>query len=69
MNVNRVYGIHATDVQAWMPSLAFLGLHMMAWPLCVYLPTHLIFRKLFREPAGAPAAFDTAIAPEIAGGR
>lgn len=50
VNVNRVWGIHQTDVQTWMPSLAFLGLHVLFWPLFFYLPTHLIFRKIFRQP-------------------
>jgi hypothetical protein len=52
VNVNRVYGIHAADVQNWMPWYCFLGLHILFWPLVFYLPTHLIFRRLFRRPAG-----------------
>lgn len=69
VNVNRVYGIHATDVQHWMPPLAFLALHILFWPLCVYLPSHLIFRTIFRESAHRPDASDAAIAPQVVGGR
>lgn len=69
VNVNRVYGIHATDVQHWMRSLAFLGLHILFWPICVYVPTHLIFRRVFRKPANRSALPDALIAPPIASGR
>ena len=51
INVNRVYGIHIADVQTWMPWYCFLGLHMLFWPVVFYLPTHLIFRRIFRSPA------------------
>jgi hypothetical protein len=53
VNVNRVYGIHPTDVQTWMPWYCFLALHMLFWPVVFYLPTHLIFRRVFRSPHGA----------------
>lgn len=49
VNVNRVYGIHPADVQTWMPSLAFLGLHILFWPLFFYIPTHAIFCRIFRS--------------------
>lgn len=64
VNVNRVYGIHAADVQTWMPSLAFLGLHILFWPLFFYVPTHLIFRKLFRAPAARVQRTGQIAAPE-----
>lgn len=69
VNVNRVYGVHATDVQPWMPALAFLGLHVLFWPLFVYLPTHLLFRRLFPTPARRPSVDETTAAPQVMGGR
>ncbi|HEY2586472.1 MAG TPA: hypothetical protein VGI81_11975 [Tepidisphaeraceae bacterium] len=69
VNVNRVYGVHTTDVQHWMPPLAFLALHILFWPLCVYLPTHLIFRKAFREPAHGSDSSPATIAPQVVGER
>lgn len=69
VNVNRVYGVHATDVQAWMPSLAFLGLHILFWPLCVYLPTHLVFRRVFRKPTDGSASHRESVVADVGGGR
>lgn len=61
VNVNRVYGIHAADVQTWMPSLAFLGLHILFWPLFFYIPTHAIFCRIFRSrPARVQRDVDVA---------
>jgi hypothetical protein len=61
VNVNRVYGIQATQVQTWMPPLLFLGLHLLFWPLFFYLPTHLIFCRIFRSgPARVQRDIDRA---------
>jgi hypothetical protein len=51
VNINYVYGLNEEMPQDWMPPLAYLGLMMVGMPLCVYLPTHLILRKVFR-PCG-----------------
>lgn len=64
VNVNRVYGIHPADVQTWMPPLLFLGAHILFWPLFFYLPTHLIFRKLFRASAARVQRSRQIAAPE-----
>jgi len=54
VNVNRVYGPAALTVQQWMPPLAFLAVYAVVWPIGFYLPTHLVFRRMFRDPrAGA----------------
>jgi hypothetical protein len=59
VNVNRVYGIHIADVQNWMPWYCFLGLHMLFWPIVFYLPTHLIFCRIFRsKPAEVQRKFE-----------
>lgn len=50
VNVNRVYGIGTTEVQTRMPPLVFLGLEILFYLGCVYLRTHLVFRKLFPPP-------------------
>lgn len=49
VNVNYVYGMDGR--QTWMPPLAWLGLLMVGLPLLVYLPTHLVLKRLFRPPA------------------
>ena len=44
-NVNWVYGLGGT--QKWMPAPLYLVLLMLAFPLVLYLPTHLLLKKLF----------------------
>lgn len=45
-NVNRVYGF-GEKPQTWMPAPLFLALLMVLFPIVVYLPTHLVFEKVF----------------------
>src|SRR5262249_35340075 len=45
-NVNQVYGPSSNEVQTWMHPWLWLALLMTGVPLCFYLPTHLVFRKL-----------------------
>lgn len=45
-NVNSVYG-PGDRPQHRMPPLVYLGVVMLAFPLLVYLPTHLILQWLF----------------------
>lgn len=45
-NVNWVYGLRG-GVQKWMPAPMYLGLVMIAFPLGLYLPTHLLLKRLF----------------------
>jgi hypothetical protein len=45
-NVNWVFG-PGKEPQRWMPPWMYLGLLMLLFPLCVYLPTHLLLSKLF----------------------
>lgn len=47
-NVNWVYG-PGEKPQTRMPSLMFLFLLMLGFPLFVYLPSHLVLRKLFGD--------------------
>lgn len=50
MNVNYVYGMDDNHAQTWVPPLAWLALLMVGLPLVVYLPTHLLLKRLFRPP-------------------
>jgi hypothetical protein len=48
VNVNYVYGLNEENPQQWMSPLAFLALLMIGLPPVVFLPTHLILRRIFR---------------------
>jgi hypothetical protein len=45
-NVNRVYGF-GEKPQTWMPAPLFVALLMLLFPIVIYLPTHLVFTKVF----------------------
>ena len=45
-NLNWVFGWTA-EQQTRVPPLAYLGLMMIAYPLLIYLPTHLLLQRLF----------------------
>jgi hypothetical protein len=49
VNINYVYGLSDERPQQWMPPLAYLGLLMVGLPICMFLPTHLILRRVFRN--------------------
>jgi hypothetical protein len=55
VNINYVYGMSEIAPQTWMPPLAYLGLLMVALPLCMFLPTHLILRSVFRRTESSAA--------------
>ncbi|MCL5668995.1 MAG: membrane-associated protein [Gammaproteobacteria bacterium] len=48
-NINWVYG-WSNQPQTWLPPLVYLAGLMLLVPLLVYLPTHSVLRKTFREP-------------------
>jgi hypothetical protein len=48
-NVNKVYGPDDANPQTWMHPWLWLALLLAAYPLCIYLPTHLVFRWLVRR--------------------
>jgi len=50
-NVNWVYGL-GENPQRILPAPLFVILLMLLFPLAVYLPTHLLFARMFRA-AGA----------------
>ena len=45
-NANWVYGF-GSKPQIWLPAPLFVALLMLAFPLLIYLPTHLLLKKLF----------------------
>jgi hypothetical protein len=45
-NVDKVFGWGET-AQTVMHPVAWLGIVLLAYPLLVYIPSHLVFRKLF----------------------
>ncbi len=52
VNINYVYGMSDDKPQVWMPPLAWLGMLVVAFPIVLYLPVHLILSKVFggKEP-------------------
>ena len=48
-NINWVFG-PGEDPQEAIPPLAYLGVMMVGLPAAVYLPSHLVLRRFFREP-------------------
>jgi hypothetical protein len=47
VNINYVYGLSDDKPQAWMPQAAWLACLFIGLPLLVYLPTHLVLKKVF----------------------
>jgi hypothetical protein len=45
-NINLVYGWGSAP-QTWLPGPLYLALLLLALPLGVYLPTHLLLKRLF----------------------
>src|SRR5262249_22722605 len=59
VNINYVYGLSDEQAQTWIPPLPWRALLMLGLPVLVFLPPHLIWRKVSRrpdEPRPAPAA-------------
>jgi hypothetical protein len=58
VNINYVYGMSQRGPQTWMPPSAYFGLLMVGLPICVFLPTHLILRRvLCRSRVGSNVDF------------
>ncbi len=55
-NLNMVYGLSPTEAQSWMSPGLWLLLVMVFCPVCWYLPTHLVLRRLFRMPHARPVS-------------
>lgn len=55
VNINYVYGLDYEKPQTWMPPLAWLSMMMIGLPAAVYLPSHLVLRRIFPKPADSTA--------------
>ncbi len=53
VNINYVHGFSDAKPQEWMPPLAYLGLMLFMLPTCIYLPTHLLLDRVFRQASDA----------------
>ena len=49
VNLNYVYGFSEKAPQTWMPSLAYLGLLMIAGPIIIFVPSHFVLRWLWGD--------------------
>jgi hypothetical protein len=49
VNVNYVFGLRDDAPQSWMPPLAWFATLLVAFPVVLYLPVHLILNKFFGE--------------------
>jgi len=60
--LNGVFGSSGEHPQTWMAPGLWLALMMLAYPVCVYLPTHMVMCQVFRQfnlkSAKTPAASD-----------
>lgn len=50
VNVNRVFGPGAKQVQTWMHPLLYLLLFLFTFVLSMYVPAHLALRRIFAPP-------------------
>jgi acyl-CoA synthetase (AMP-forming)/AMP-acid ligase II/1-acyl-sn-glycerol-3-phosphate acyltransferase/acyl carrier protein len=48
VNINYVYGLSDDHAQTWMAPQLWFALLLVGLPLGIFLPSHLLFRKLFR---------------------
>jgi hypothetical protein len=49
-NLNKVYGLSDKEPQTWMAPWLWLMVVMAYCFLCIYLPMHFLFSRLFRKP-------------------
>jgi hypothetical protein len=47
VNINYVYGLSDAVPQQWMHPLMYFTLMMIGLPLCIFMPTHLVLRRVF----------------------
>ncbi len=54
VNINYVYNLNDERVQTWMPPPAYLALVMAAYPVCFWLPMHLLLCRFAPTARRAP---------------
>lgn len=57
-NVNKVFGWGET-AQTVMHPVAWLGILLLAYPVLVYLPSHLVFSRVFSRQNGTAESADS----------
>jgi hypothetical protein len=57
--LNGVFGASGEYPQTWMAPGVWLLVMMAVYPICVYLPSHLIFRRLFAKRFYPPLKSET----------
>jgi hypothetical protein len=50
VNIDYVWGLSDTEAQHWMPPGVWLAALMILLPILLYLPTHLLLRRLMPKP-------------------
>jgi hypothetical protein len=53
VNIDYVWGLSDTAPQQWMPPIVWLVVLMIALPLVLYAPVHLLLRRLMPKPVRA----------------
>ena len=46
VNINYVRGMSEAAAQSWMPEWAWLALMLVGMPVLIFVPTHLVLKKL-----------------------
>jgi hypothetical protein len=49
-NVNYIFGLDEKEPQTWMAPAWWLGVLMILYPVCIYVPSHLLLRTIFSPP-------------------
>lgn len=63
VNINFVFGLRMGGPQQRMPELVWLFGEMLFLPLAVFLPAHLLFRRVFRTPAATTLSISSPATP------
>jgi len=48
-NVNKIFGHTDGKIITSMPQFAWVGILMLVYPICIYIPSHLVLRIAFRK--------------------
>jgi hypothetical protein len=50
-NVNYVYALGGNEPQTWMEAPVFFAVMLVAWPVVIYVPSHLLFQRVLPNHA------------------
>ncbi len=53
VNINYMHGLSDTAAQTWMPAWAWALVMLAGMPLLIFLPTHLVLRRVCRQATRA----------------